>query len=151
MEKITTKQAFSLLSLINKMNLKNGLLKLIKSMQRLEQEKQFVLSKLYSMTDLDEGEEVTNELVVKLFTENKDLHEEYKQCEEEEQENSLEFILDVITALPQAEKEFYKTMANIFNKTIKEVEEEDLTITVQNVMDIFKSPTFMGFFKSMNK
>lgn len=148
MKKITTKQAFSLLNLINKMNLRKKLIDMIKGNTRLENKKQNILSKLYK--DI-ENEEITNELTIKLFSENVEIYEEYKVLEEEQQEIGMCFIFDIAESLPNAEKEFYKTAATIFDKSAKEIEEMDVVEVIKDIIDIFKSESFLGFFKSMNK
>ena len=48
---------------------------MIKGNTRLENKKQNILSKLYK--DI-ENEEITNELTIKLFSENVEIYEEYK-------------------------------------------------------------------------
>lgn len=148
MKKITTKHAFSLLNLINKMNLRKKLIDMIKGNTRLENKKQNILSKLYK--DI-ENEEITNELTIKLFSENVEIYEEYKALEEEQQEIGMCFIFDIAESLPNAEKEFYKTAATIFDKSAKEIEEMDVVEVIKDIIDIFKSESFLGFFKSMNK
>lgn len=148
MKNITTKQAFGLLGLINKMNLRKKLIDMIKGNTRIENKKQNILSKLYK--DI-ENEEITNELTIKLFSENIEVYEEYKALEEEQQEIGMCFIFDIVESLPNAEKEFYKTVGTIFDKSAKEVEEMDVVDVIRDIIEIFKSESFLGFFKSMSK
>ena len=149
MKTINTKQAFSLLNLINKMDLRKKLIDMIKQQTKTENKKQMILTKLYST--VEQGTDVTNELVIELFSQNIELHEEYKLLEEQQQETGMEFLFDIVEALPKAEKEFYKAAASIFDTTQKEIEEKNVVEVIQDIIDIFKSESFMGFFSSMNK
>lgn len=148
MNKISTKQAFSLLSLINKMELRNKIVDMAKDSTQVENRKQTVLAKLYKSV---EDEEITNELTMKLFSDNVELYEEYKALESTQNEVGMMLIFDILEALPKAEKEFYKASASIFNKTVKEIEDGDIVEVIKDIMDIFKSESFLGFFKSMVK
>lgn len=208
MEKITTKQAFSLLTLINKMNLRNNLMEMIKQQTKVENRKQATLNRIYkdkvelykSLLDSDDmlnklnismgsklqelytkangDEEINEELVSKLFLENIDIYneykelenkhsyelynnktildellddEEYKQLEELQNECGMEFIFDIVESLPSAEKEFYKAAASIFDTTVKDIEDRNVLEVIGDIVNIFKSESFLGFFKSMSK
>lgn len=150
MEIITTKKAIGLVRLINKMQIKDTLISFFKDSARFEKEKQNIMVKLFD-TLKDRSVEINEELTTKLFIENPELYKEYKNVEEEEQVLGLTILTDVVLAIPNAEKDFYKCVSEIFNITVKEAEEKDVAETIKGIMDIFKSQQFMGFFQSTMK
>ena len=147
MEIITTKKAISLLRLINKMQIKDTLISFFKESARFEKEKQNVMVELFDTLE-DKTVDITEELTTQLFIENPELYKKYKNVEEEEQTLGLTMLTDILLAVPNAEKDFYKCVSEVFNITVKEAEEKDVAETIKGIMDIFKSPQFMGFFQS---
>lgn len=150
MEKITTKQAISLLRLINKMGIKDTLISFFKESARFEKEKQNIMVELFDTLE-DKAVDITEELTAQLFIENPTIYKKYKDVEEKEQMSGLTILTDIILAVPNAEKDFYKCVSEIFNITVKEAEEKDIVETIKGIMDIFKSQQFMGFFQSAMK
>lgn len=150
MEMITTKKAISLLRLINKMQIKDTLISFFKESARFEKEKQNVMVKLFDTLE-DKTVDITEELTTQLFIENAELYKKYKEIDEEEQILGLTMLTDIILAVPNVEKDFYKCVSEIFNITVKKAEERDVAETIQGIMDIFKSQQFMGFFQSAVK
>lgn len=150
MEKITTKQAISLLRLINKMGIKDTLISFFKESARFEKEKQNIMVELFDTLE-DKAVNITEELTTQLFIENPTIYIKYKDVEEKEQMSGLTILTDIILAVPNAEKDFYKCVSEIFNITVKEAEEKDIVETIKGIMDIFKSQQFMGFFQSAMK
>lgn len=150
MEKITTKQAISLLRLINKMGIKDTLISFFKESSRFEKEKQNVMVELFDTLE-DKTVDITEELTTQLFIKNPTICKKYKEVEEKEQILGLTILTDIILAIPNAEKDFYKCVSEIFNITVKEAEERDVAETIQSIMDIFKSQQFMVFFQSAMK
>lgn len=150
MEKITTKQAISLLRLINKMGIKDTLISFFKESAIFEKEKQNIMVELFDTLE-DKAVDITEELTTQLFIENPTIYKKYKDLEEKEQMLGLTILTDIILAVPNAEKDFYKCVSEIFNITVKEAEEKDVVETIIGIMDIFKSQQFMGFFQSAMK
>lgn len=150
MEKITTKQAVSLLRLINKMQIKDTLISFFKESARFEKEKQNVMVNLYDKLE-DKKIEITEELTTNLFIENPNFYKKYKDIEEKEEISGMAILTEIVLAVPNAEKDFYKCVSEIFNITMKEAEEQDIADTIKGIIYIFKSPTFMGFFQSVMK
>lgn len=150
MEKITTKQAISLLRLINKMGIKDNLLSFFRDSAKFENEKQSTMVELYDKLE-DKEIDITNEVTTQLFINNPDIYKRYKDIEENEQVTGLSIVTDVILAIPNAEKDFYKCVSEIFNITVKEAEEKDVVDVVKGIMAIFSSQQFMGFFQSVMK
>lgn len=150
MEMITTKKAISLLRLINKMQIKDTLISFFKESARFEKEKQNTMVELFDTLE-DKTVDITEELTTQLFIKNPTIYKKYKEVEEKEQISGLTILTDIILAIPNAEKDFYKCVSEIFNITVKEAEERDVAETIQSIMDIFKSQHFMGFFQSAMK
>lgn len=150
MEKITTKQAINLLRLINKMGIKDTLISFFKESAIFEKEKQNIMVELFDTLE-DKAVDITEELTTQLFIENPTIYKKYKDLEEKEQMLGLTILTDIILAVPNAEKDFYKCVSEIFNITVKEAEEKDVVETIIGIMDIFKSQQFMGFFQSAMK
>lgn len=150
MEKITTKQAINLLRLINKMGIKDTLISFFKESAIFEKEKQNIMVELFDTLE-DKAVVITEELTTQLFIENPTIYKKYKDLEEKEQMLGLTILTDIILAVPNAEKDFYKCVSEIFNITVKEAEEKDVVETIIGIMDIFKSQQFMGFFQSAMK
>lgn len=150
MEMITTKKAISLLRLINKMQIKDTLISFFKESARFEKEKQNTMVELFDTLE-DKTVDITEELTTQLFIKNPTIYKKYKEVEEKEQISGLTILTDIILAIPNAEKDFYKCVSEIFNITVKEAEERDVVETIQSIMDIFKSQQFMGFFQSAMK
>lgn len=146
MEIITTKKAISLLRLINKMQIKDNLISFFKESARFEKEKQNVMVELFDTLE-DKTVDITEELTTQLFIENPGLYKNYKNVEEKEEVLGVTILTDIVLAVPNAEKDFYKTVSEIQNITIKEAEQQDVTKTITEIIDIFKSPQFMGFFQ----
>lgn len=150
MEKITTKQAINLLRLINKMGIKDTLISFFKESAIFEKEKQNIMVELFDTLE-DKAVDITEELTTQLFIENPTIYKKYKDLEEKEKMLGLTILTDIILAVPNAEKDFYKCVSEIFNITVKEAEEKDVVETIIGIMDIFKSQQFMGFFQSAMK
>ena len=149
MDMITTQQALQLIKLLGAMNIKQNFVDMIKETSKLEKERTIVMKKLLKKKPDDE--EITDELVTKLFDENIELAKEYAEIQLKLEELGANLLLDFIFALGNNEEIFYKTMANIFGKKEKDIKNEDVTETVNKIIDIFKSPQFMGFFNVLKK
>lgn len=146
MDKITTKKAIGLLRLINKMGIKDTLISFFKESARFEKQKQNVMLELYDKLE-DKQIEITEDVTTQLFIENPDVYMKYKNLEEQEEISGMTILTEIVLAVPNAEKDFYKCASEIFDITVKEAEEQDVAETIKGIMDIFKSPTFMGFFQ----
>lgn len=147
--KITTKQAISLLRLINKMEIKEILVEGMGELANLEKEKKTILKELYKK--LPEGEEITKTVTEKLLLENEEISERFAHIQTEGGKATLNLIFDIICAVPNAEKDFYKTVAEIEGLAIKEVEEMAIEDSATILLNVFQSSSFMGFFKSIKK
>ena len=75
----------------------------------------------------------------------------YANIESENEEMTLNLILEFVFALSTHEEIFYKTVSDITGNSIDDVKNEDVTVIVKNLIDMFKSPQFMGFFKLVMK
>ncbi|MGM9533905.1 MAG: hypothetical protein ACI3VR_01580 [Intestinibacter sp.] len=146
---MTTRQALQLIKLLNVMNIKDSLIKTIRDISKLEKEKKIVLQELLKKKKTDD--EVNDDTVSRLLQENPEIAKKYADIESENEEMTLNFILDFIFSLTNHEEKFYETISDITGKSIDDVKNEDVTVTVKNLIDMFKSPQFVGFFKLVMK
>lgn len=146
---ITTQQALNLIKLLNEMKIKDNIVKTVKDISAIEKEKKIVLQKLFKLKKSED--EICDETVTRLLEENLDIAKEISELDSKNEEITMSLTLDFIFALSDCEDLFYKTMADITGKKAAEIRKEDVTVTVQELIDVFKSEQFMGFFKSLKK
>lgn len=146
---ITTQQALNLIKLLNEMKIKDNIVKTVKNISEIEKEKKIVLQKLFKLKKAED--EICDETVTKLLEENIDIAKEISELDSKNEEITMSLTLDFIFALSDCEDSFYKTMADITGKKVADIKKEDVTVTVQELIDVFKSEQFMGFFKSLKK
>lgn len=153
---ITTTEAMMVLRVINKLNMKNELVKVIGEFTKIQQQSEQQYRKLreliledcggkdeYINLSDDDKEIVSNKILLK------DNGIQEKLVELEEKQNSLgtDILYEFISKLPSAEKEVYKALATIFNKSVKEIEVQELDKTVDMIKEIVKCKSIISFFK----
>lgn len=146
---ITTRQALQLIKLINVMNIKDSMINTVKSVSKLEKEKKIILRELLKKKKVED--KVDEETVSRLLQDNPEVAKKYVDIESENEEMTLNLILEFVFALSTHEEIFYKTVSDITGNSIDDVKNEDVTVIVKNLIDMFKSPQFMGFFKLVMK
>lgn len=146
---ITTQQALKVIKLLNEMKIKDNVVRTIRNISEIEKKKKIVLQKLFKLKQ--EDEEITDELVTKLLNQNLDIAKEIAELDAQNEEVTMSLVLDFVFALSDCEESFYKTMSEITDKKVADIKKEDITVTVRELVDVFKSEQFMGFFKSLMK
>lgn len=146
---ITTKMAFPILSLINKLNLKEPLIKIVNTQVMLQGQKELIYKQLSDKVETDC--EITGDNIVELLSKNTDLAEKLENIDNKIRTESLEFCFDVITKIPSAESEFYKTLSIVTGEKIKEIEQKDISEIAEIIMSIVMSKSFMGLLNVMKK
>lgn len=156
--KIITSEVMEVLRIIDKLGMKNNISEAIETSITLNNKKENKLVELRRLIINEVGLEEYNQLsedkkkniTEKILFENKEFKEEFEkvniECNKGLNKVGVDIIYDFVTRLPQAEKEVYKCLAKIYDKTPKEIEEQELGETIEQIKRIAQSPTVMGFF-----
>lgn len=146
---ITTQQALQIIKLLNEMKIKDTVVKSVRNISEIEKDKKITLQELFKFKK--EDEEINDTTVTRLLEENIDIAKKIAELDAKNEEITMSLVLDFIFALGNCEELFYKTMSNITGKKVIDIKNEDVTVTVRELVDVFKSKQFMGFFKSLKK
>lgn len=146
---ITTRQALQIIKLLNDMKIKENVVRTIRKVSEIEKKRKITLQKLFKLKKPED--EINDETVTRLLEENIDIAKEIAELDSDYEEITMNLVLDFIFALGDCEEMFYKTMADITDRKVNDIKKEDVTIVVKELIDIFKSQEFMGFFKSIMK
>nr|DAY69835.1 MAG TPA: hypothetical protein [Caudoviricetes sp.] len=146
---ITTRQALQIIKLLNDMKIKENVVRTIRKVSEIEKKRKITLQKLFKLKKPED--EINDETVTRLLEENIDIAKEIAELDSDSEEITMNLVLDFIFALGDCEEMFYKTMADITDRKVNDIKKEDVTIVVKELIDIFKSQEFMGFFKSLMK
>lgn len=146
---ITTRQALQIIKLLNDMKIKENVVRTIRKVSEIEKKRKITLQKLFKLKKPED--EINDETVTRLLEENIDIAKEIAELDSDSEEITMNLVLDFIFALGDCEEMFYKTMADITDRKVNDIKKEDVTIVVKELIDIFKSQEFMGFFKSIMK
>lgn len=146
---ITTQQALQVIKLFNEMKVKDTIVKTIRNVSEIEKEKKIILQELFKFKK--EDEEINDNTVTRLLEENIDIAKKIAELDAKNEEITMSLILDFIFALSDCEELFYKVMSDITGRKVKDIKEEDVTVVVKELIEVFKSKQFMGFFKSLMK
>lgn len=153
---INTSEAMMVLRVINKLSMKDSIVKVIGEFTKIQQETEQKYRKLreliinecggneeYSILTDEDKESVSNKILLQ------DNGIQLKLVELEEKQNKIgaDILYDFISKLPMAEKEVYKAIATIFNKSVKEVETQELNNTINMIKEIVKCKSLLSFFK----
>lgn len=153
---ITTSEAFDVIRVINKLNMKDSLMKVIEEFTRLQQQslqeyrklEELMIKEIGSREEyLGLGNEDKTAISNKLLVKNNDIQEILLDIDSKQNKIGMDILYDFISKIPMAEKEVYKCLAKIFNKSIEEVEIQELDETIGMIKEIAKSKTLMSFFK----
>ncbi|MDU1203873.1 MAG: hypothetical protein E7A06_13130 [Clostridiales bacterium] len=146
---ITTRQALQIIKLLNDMKIKENVVRTIRKVSEIEKKRKITLQKLFKLKKPED--EINDKTVTRLLEENIDIAKEIAELDSDSEEITMNLVLDFIFALGDCEEMFYKTMADITDRKVNDIKKEDVTIVVKELIDIFKSQEFMGFFKSIMK
>lgn len=146
---MTTRQALKIIKLINVLNVKDSVVNTIRDVSKLEKEKKIALQTL--LKNKKEEDKIDSETVSKLLQDNIELAKKFAEIESKNEEITLNLILEFVFSLSDHEEFFFKTISDITGKSVDDVKNEDVTVTVKNLIDMFKSPQFVGFFKLVMK
>ena len=131
------------------MKIKENVVRTIRKGSEIEKKRKITLQKLFKLKKPED--EINDKTVTRLLEENIDIAKEIAELDSDSEEITMNLVLDFIFALGDCEEMFYKTMADITDRKVNDIKKEDVTIVVKELIDIFKSQEFMGFFKSIMK
>lgn len=146
---ITTEQAFKIIRLLNEMKVKDTLVRAIRNISEIDKKKKITLQELFKFKK--EDEELTDELTIKLLNEHTDIAKEIAELDAQNEEIAMLLILDLTFAIGNCEETFYKVMSDITKKKVGDLRKGNPSEPVSELVNIFKSEQFMGFFKSLMK
>lgn len=157
---ITTNEGFEIIRIITKMGMKNTLIEMIAKNMKLDAVKNSETIKIRDeiikrvggkdhYNDLSEEEKnyLTQEI---LSDKSNKISETLLDVNTQLSTLYLDIAFEFVSKIPTAEKEFYKTLAKIFNKEVKEVEKQSIEETMDMLKQIANSSTFknlLAFFK----
>lgn len=156
--KITTSEAMEVLRIVKKIGLKDDISNAIETLTTLNNKKEGKFTELRRLIIKEVGleeynnlsEEEKKEISEKIFIENEKFKEEFEkvniEANREMNKIGVDIMYNFIVALPNAEKEVYKCLGEIYGKTAKEIKEQELDETIEQIKRIAQSPTIMGFF-----
>lgn len=143
--KITSKDCFSILQVINKMNIKKELIETILEIAKVETKVKKIQDTLLGIAE-KEGKDIKE-----VVQENIELSEKYDNLGREIQAKGFELIFLFIENLPKAEKEVYTTLSKIYGVTVKEVEAWEGDKLIEAIKEIATNQAFQRFFSSLMK
>lgn len=155
---ITTPEAMEVIRIIKKINMKDAISNAIKQFSNLNAKKENKLTELRALiiktvgfetyenlSEIDKEEE-TKQILNQNQQFKMELEKTMIEVNREITSLGMELIYDFVMRIPDAEKEIYKCLSKIFNKPLKEVENQEVDITIEQVKDIAQSKTLMSFF-----
>lgn len=143
--KITSKDCFSILQVINKMNIKKELIETILEIAKVETKVKKIQDTLLGIAE-KEGKDIKE-----VVQANIELSEKYDNLGREIQAKGFELIFLFIENLPKAEKEVYTTLSKIYGVTVKEVEAWEGDKLIEAIKEIATNQAFQRFFSSLMK
>lgn len=150
---ITTETGFNIIKILNKLGMVTEITDTFSKLGELEQKKTLAYSKLRTLieeasgTDYDSvPKEDVEKLSQSLLAKNPEVQKEILECNSESSQLMSQLMITGVMRLPQAEKEVYKTLANIYGITEKEASQKGLDWTINAVKEIASSETFQTFF-----
>ena len=154
---VTTSNAFEVLRIIKKIDIKNELMNSLKEIsitnKKLESDNKKLLLLLIKENkdylSLEETEK--DKLNIKVLNENEELANEIGELQRRQEEVGLDLLSDFIFNIEKAEKDIYKLLAKIEHLTEKEVAERGIDWTAEKIKEIFLSENVQKLFTFATK
>lgn len=153
--KISTDEGFEIIKVITKMGMKQTIVDAMKNIMKLEERKNKETIKLRTemikKVGNDRYRELTEEEKVLLSDEvlaeeNNKIGENLTNVNSETAALYLDLIFEFVSKIPNAKKELYKTLSEIFEKDVKEIEKQAVEETIEMLKQIANSSTFKSLF-----
>ena len=144
--KITSKQAFSLLRIIEKMELKKDLIDAMNEQMKLENKLQEAQKELRELAEEKGIQDITEEQVKELFEEDQELKIRFSELQQDQRVKGLELLFLVLEKLPNAEKEVFTFLSKVYEIPVSEIEELEFDEVGIMIKNIILSESFQRFF-----
>ena len=142
------KHIFSLIKLINKMNIKKEIKEFFKRATKNDRRKNNLTIKLkLALGDMEN----TPVNVNKVFQENEDLAQCFEEVQEEKKDLMLDIAFFVMEKVGQGEQEIFKLLADMYSMPVQEIEELGFNEMLEAVMKVIKNEEMQQGFLSIFK
>ena len=142
------KHIFSLIKLINKMNIKKEIKEFFKRATKNDRRKNNLTIKLkLALGDMEN----TPVNVNKVFRENEDLAQCFEEVQEEKKDLMLDIAFFVMEKADQGEQEIFKLLADMYSMPVQEFEELGFNEMLEAVMKVIKNEEIQQGFLSIFK
>ena len=142
------KHIFSLIKLINKMNIKKEIKEFFKRATKNDRRKNNLTIKLkLALGDMEN----TPVNVNKVFRENEDLAQCFEEVQEEKKDLMLDIAFFVMEKAGQGEQEIFKLLADMYSVPVQEIEELGFNEMLEAVIIVIKNEEMQQGFLSIFK
>ena len=142
------KHIFSLIKLINKMNIKKEIKEFFKSATKSDRKKNNLTIQLkLALGDMEN----TKANVNKVFQKNEELAKGFEQVQEEKRDLMLDIAFFVIEKAGEGEQEIFKLLADMYSMPVQEFEELSFNEMLEAIMKIIKNEEIQQGFLSIFK
>ena len=142
------KHIFSLIKLINKMNIKKEIKEFFKRATKSDRKKNNLTIKLkLALGDMEN----TPVNVNKVFRENEDLAQCFEEVQEEKKDLMLDIAFFVLEKAGQGEQEIFKLLADMYSMPVQEIEELGFNEMLEAIMNVIKNEEIQQGFLSIFK
>ena len=142
------KHIFSLIKLINKMNIKKEIKEFFKRATKNDRRKNNLTIKLkLALGDMEN----TPVNVNKVFQENEDLAQCFEEVQEEKKDLMLDIAFFIMEKAGQGEQEIFKLLADMYSMPVQEIEELGFNEMLEAVMKVIKNEEMQQGFLSIFK
>lgn len=142
------KHIFSLIKLINKMNIKKEIKEFFKRATKNDRKKNNLTIKLkLALGDMEN----TPVNVNKVFRENEDLAQCFEEVQEEKKDLMLDIAFFIMEKAGQGEQEIFKLLADMYSTPVQEIEELGFNEMLEAVMKVIKNEEIQQGFLSIFK
>ena len=149
--KIYGKSIFKIITIINKLGLKDFLGKIMNEYSEIEKKNRVAKVKIIKELDKRKLKNTPENLAVVLDN-NKSLAKEYAENNKKSAEILQDLIFTILERLPQAENDIYVLLAEIYNKDPKTIAEEtEIDEIVEMIENIIRAEGFSKVFTHIFK
>ena len=142
------KHIFSLVKLINKMNIKKDVKEFFKIANKNANKKNTASLKLrLALGELEANEENVN----KAFEENEELKEEFASVQESQRELMFDIAFFIMEKTGEGEQDIFKLLADMYSVPLQEISELGFNEMLEAIMNVIKNDEIQKGFLSIFK
>lgn len=142
------KHIFSLVKLINKMNIKKDVKEFFKIATKNANKKNTASLKLkLALGELEANEENVN----KVFEENEELKEEFAFIQESQRELMFDIAFFIMEKTGEGEQDIFKLLADMYSVPVQEISELGFNEMLEAIMNVIKNEEIQKGFLSIFK